>query len=422
LKTILMSILAVGLIGGLVGGALFAHFTDTETSQDNTFQAGSIDLAVDDGSGVQNPWNTVEIYVEGKPCQWLRLEADELHNVGMNDGLLFVKFADTVWDGGSPWEPELELDPNNECDLQPYLSVIVIHCTDFDYLPIVEGAQTVQEAIDKIRDYDNAHGTTLLENVEYAGLFSGMDDDWKPLGSLAAGTSHDFQILIHLEQPADANKMMGDKVTFTKKFRLDQMPCGDQPGGGGKDLDLPTDPVSMRIDKLPGSEGDGGRCYFDIEIDVDETLPGYKPDSEVQDGVYTGWCLDDDHRVTTGWYTGVTLMSSLNPAIYGYDPDWASPMFNYVNYLINTYEGSVKRISPPDGTVAANDLQWAIWYFVNGTSYSDLPLNVNDFNARDLVDDALANGASYIPEEGDWCMVICYKSNKVQLIGIEVDP
>ena len=49
MKALLISLVAVTLVGGLVGGGLFAYFSDTETSTGNTFNAGILDLQLNDG-------------------------------------------------------------------------------------------------------------------------------------------------------------------------------------------------------------------------------------------------------------------------------------------------------------------------------------------------------------------------------------
>jgi predicted ribosomally synthesized peptide with SipW-like signal peptide len=51
MKRIILSILTVVLAVGLVGGGALAYFRDAETSNDNTFTAGMLDLAVDLSSG-----------------------------------------------------------------------------------------------------------------------------------------------------------------------------------------------------------------------------------------------------------------------------------------------------------------------------------------------------------------------------------
>ena len=51
MKKILISLMAIALVVGLVGAGTVAYFSDTETSTDNTFTAGTLDLNV----GGENP-------------------------------------------------------------------------------------------------------------------------------------------------------------------------------------------------------------------------------------------------------------------------------------------------------------------------------------------------------------------------------
>jgi predicted ribosomally synthesized peptide with SipW-like signal peptide len=58
MKRILFLSLICVLALGLVGGA-FAYFSDVETSEGNTFQAGTVDLALSHGEGYENPYTSV---------------------------------------------------------------------------------------------------------------------------------------------------------------------------------------------------------------------------------------------------------------------------------------------------------------------------------------------------------------------------
>lgn len=49
MNRLLMSFIAILLAAGLVGAGAFAYFSDTETSEDNTFNAGTMELKVTDG-------------------------------------------------------------------------------------------------------------------------------------------------------------------------------------------------------------------------------------------------------------------------------------------------------------------------------------------------------------------------------------
>jgi len=61
MKKILSSLLIIGIVGALAVGLSSGFFSDTETSQDNTFVAGVVDLGIDNHSfynGVLNPGTT----------------------------------------------------------------------------------------------------------------------------------------------------------------------------------------------------------------------------------------------------------------------------------------------------------------------------------------------------------------------------
>ena len=47
MKRILMSLMTVALVSALIGGGIYAYFSDIETSAGNTFTAGTLDLNLD---------------------------------------------------------------------------------------------------------------------------------------------------------------------------------------------------------------------------------------------------------------------------------------------------------------------------------------------------------------------------------------
>jgi hypothetical protein len=71
MKKIVMSLMTICLVAGLVGGGLFADFSDIETSRDNFFQTGALDLKVSDflGTEYQDP-NVPAFYeiTDALPC------------------------------------------------------------------------------------------------------------------------------------------------------------------------------------------------------------------------------------------------------------------------------------------------------------------------------------------------------------------
>jgi hypothetical protein len=75
-----------------------------------------------------------------------------------------------------------------------------------------------------------------------------------------------------------------------------------------------------------------------------------------------------------------------------------------VNYIINHKQGTV------------NDIQAAIWYFVNGGFMPSTPAG------QAMVNDALANGEGFYPGTGGMLAVLCLLGNRVQLTFVEIDP
>jgi spore coat-associated protein N len=103
MKKIMMSLFTIAIVGALIGGGTFAYFSDTETSTGNTFQSGTIDFEMDNGEGVP-----VQITLEDmKPCDWAYYGI-RLHNLGTNDGPLYLHFDVTEHYDVAASEPETE--------------------------------------------------------------------------------------------------------------------------------------------------------------------------------------------------------------------------------------------------------------------------------------------------------------------------
>ena len=412
MKTILMTLLAVGLIGSLVGGALFAYFSDTETSTGNTFEATTITLAVNGEEEWSGPAATVDL----KPCQWVVWEKDTLLNTGGRIGHTHFHLDAYDWVGGLYPEPEQEADGGsaNDCDIEDYLELIVLNDLG-DVLGIIQGAATAGAAYDLL----DAAGYNLSK-VLYMGLLKDFDCEWKGLFDLDPGQSMDIQFILHLrEHVSDDNLMQGDRVTVDKDYQITQFLCDEDEGGlGGKSQNLPTGLVTANL-YHPGTGtspyGGAFKSYWRVRF---SGIPGSAGDYDVQNYAdnnheYAAWCIDESHAIGNNRDWTVKMMSSLNPLIYSYSIEWGfNPpvpnVFNYVNYLINTY----------DATVAGeSNLQRAIWYFIDGYTYSMLPAG-----AQTLVDDALLNGGTFVPEVGELALVVLFSPQGFQITGLEVDP
>lgn len=109
MKKILMSLFTIALVGALLTGGTMAYFSDVETSGTNVFQAGTIDIAIDD----QNPWTGSFTIPDMKPCEKAYITF-EIENVGTNPVVIWKHLEVTATLGGEHPESELFEDPNND--------------------------------------------------------------------------------------------------------------------------------------------------------------------------------------------------------------------------------------------------------------------------------------------------------------------
>ena len=119
MKKILGLTIAIVLVIGLVAGGTWALFSDTETSGQNVFEAGTIDIAIDG----QNPWTGSFTIDDMKPCETGYITF-VIQNVGTNPVVVWKHLIVDSYDGGLLSEPEAVAqggvfpDPGTEkCDI-----------------------------------------------------------------------------------------------------------------------------------------------------------------------------------------------------------------------------------------------------------------------------------------------------------------
>ena len=142
----------------------------------------------------------------------------------------------------------------------------------------------------------------------------------------------------------------------------------------------------------------GSGSYFEA------TLSNISLGYDTGNGKYLGWCVDENHRIDAGIIYHAKLYSSYDPDLAIKCPYCASDNWDMVNYILNYKRGS------------AEDVQTAIWYFIDGEVYPTDP------DAIAMVEDALAYGEGFIPREGQVMAVIVDNGSRIQVVIIEVDP
>ncbi len=91
------------LVVGMAGGFTWTYFTDTETSTNNYFQAGTLDLMVDN----ENPWTSTAITASAlEPGAGITPVDLDVENLGDLMGDLYYRFTNMSGTGSATSEPE----------------------------------------------------------------------------------------------------------------------------------------------------------------------------------------------------------------------------------------------------------------------------------------------------------------------------
>ena len=115
MKKILISLMAIALVVGLVGAGTVAYFSDTETSTNNTFTAGTLDIGLspttidwtnkkpgDTGTNTQTITNNGTLPVSNITATTSVTESDGAGDGVMLDDYIVMNTATLTIAGGSP--------------------------------------------------------------------------------------------------------------------------------------------------------------------------------------------------------------------------------------------------------------------------------------------------------------------------------
>lgn len=98
MKRILISLMTMAVVGALIGGGIYAYFSDVETSTGNTFTAGTLDLQVDS----ENPWTSTGVTVSNMEPGVAATPVDlTCENVGTLTGDLYIRITGVNDTGGT---------------------------------------------------------------------------------------------------------------------------------------------------------------------------------------------------------------------------------------------------------------------------------------------------------------------------------
>lgn len=221
-KKILFSLMTIALVGALIGGGIFAYFSDVETSTGNTFTAGTLNLVPStDGTGPVGKY-TVTAGGDGinGNVVFIKLAPGDsgsitwtLNNNGNLDGTLTMASTVTFEENGSN-EPEAAVGGNNgggNGDFDEYVGVRVKRDATYilgdasNYVPF----SGLEAALDAESQALAASGTlTYVLEWAIATDVKGAGVDGK------FGTGDDVQV--------DDNIIQSDKATVDITFTLTQ--------------------------------------------------------------------------------------------------------------------------------------------------------------------------------------------------------
>jgi len=197
MRRILLSIMIIVLVCALIGGAIYAVFSDTETSAGNQFAAGTLDLTVDD----QNPWASVKINVSGMKPGDSGAVTIKLTNAGTLAGSSLTVDLQSLSDSpGTNPEPEGTPDTG---DLSANMDIVI-------WVDNGAGGGTAGDGV------QNGTEATL-----YTGKLNAEAGPYTVSGGLSAGNTTYVGIRYSIASGV-GNQIQGDSCTFSIVFVLTQ--------------------------------------------------------------------------------------------------------------------------------------------------------------------------------------------------------
>ncbi len=190
-RKIMASLLVIAVTAMLIGLGTFAYFSDTETSTDNTFTAGTLTLQVDDvEQTVTAGWGDVD-----------------------TDGLTFTVINVAPGSAGNDvWTVR------NVGTIAGVLSLVV---NNLEEVAGVDENADLAGALDVVL---SVNGQTVYEGTlaEMPGTYT-EDVEGNALPTLVNGEEVNVVLYWSIDGPDVGNEIQGDSVSFDITFTLDQV-------------------------------------------------------------------------------------------------------------------------------------------------------------------------------------------------------
>jgi spore coat-associated protein N len=200
MKRILISFMTMALVGALVGGGVYAYFSDAETSASNAFTAGTLDLNLDGGST-----NVVKFTMSDvKPGDngggtWT------VANVGSIAGYLDLESISVSEDIGTTTDPELASEPTH-ADMTQLGNYLMVHM----FIDTNNNGS-----------WDMGETDILGTNAAPVAINTIASSYALDLGLAASGGTNYITLRWSVATSTD-NRIQGDGVTLNMTFELQQ--------------------------------------------------------------------------------------------------------------------------------------------------------------------------------------------------------
>ena len=210
MKKIILSLSVIVAVAAVVAGATTAYFSDTETAENNTFTAGTVDIDIDD----QNPWQDSYHIDDLKPGETDYITFT-INNVGQNPVNISKKLFSFDGTGGvEEYEcGERKTSSEPECEAEGNTSVDDIE-TQIVYDLSVEVENSEGNKIWWQTIYSEEEGKRISEVYDEVNYVS--------LGMIPVGGSMIVTQSYHLDEGTD-NEYQGDKLAFDIEIKADQL-------------------------------------------------------------------------------------------------------------------------------------------------------------------------------------------------------
>lgn len=249
-------------------------------------------------------------------------------------------------------------------------------------------------------------GDTLIYTTATAATMAITD-----IIQLHPDIEYTWKLCLSVEQ---VEETMGATAAGAGTLAIIQWSDNCDPNIPNKILNLFDDPINLQISEYwPGNNHLSDPLQYPYETYFDLNIWGCPVGYDVYDDEWAAFCGDSDLEMGLVAYVATIYESTdpLMPASCQDDEEW-----DMINYILNNW----MNVEP---TANWEELQAALWYFADGRAPTGIAYtNYQTTKSDNIIADAIANGAGFIPQTGDWMAVICYINDNTQMPFLVVDP